>query len=303
MALAGSTRRSVRGGERRWGALRVPLSQGPFLGAGARAVVGMQATLSDVVVAPFVWSDGTCDFCHEGLHTFCRHGGLWARDGIDGGQGKRCASHGPGHARQAASGRGRRAAPIAADAVRRLLQRPPLRRQGRRRCAGDRHGDRRRRRRALSAVLAAKRLGAERNILMGRHADRTDRDALWADDIGEPVEQASAQQWEASRAIQWDAARQLDDDTERAVAQVMTFMAQNEYAALYLPAGFLPHVNHSSPSSCCGSARTCTTKPGTSTCSPSAPWPAGRPATRAPRPSSRCARCSRSTTSPPPPCC
>src|SRR4051795_6995744 len=88
MALAGSTRRSVRGGERRWGALRVPLSQGPFLGAGARAVVGMQATLSDVVVAPFVWSDGTCDFCHEGLHTFCRHGGLWARDGIDGGQGE-----------------------------------------------------------------------------------------------------------------------------------------------------------------------------------------------------------------------
>ena len=42
----------------------------------------------DLVVAPFVWSDGTCDFCQEGLHTSCRHGGTWAADGIDGGQGE-----------------------------------------------------------------------------------------------------------------------------------------------------------------------------------------------------------------------
>src|SRR5438034_677321 len=41
----------------------------------------------DLVVAPFAWSDGTCDFCREGLHTSCLHGGWWARNGIDGGQG------------------------------------------------------------------------------------------------------------------------------------------------------------------------------------------------------------------------
>ncbi|HWF51364.1 MAG TPA: hypothetical protein VG294_12065 [Solirubrobacteraceae bacterium] len=41
----------------------------------------------------------------------------------------------------------------------------------------------------------------------------------------------------------WEAARGLDDTTERAVAQVMTVLAQNEYAALYVPARFLPHVN------------------------------------------------------------
>jgi hypothetical protein len=29
----------------------------------------------DLVVAPFVWSDGRCDFCREGLQTSCRHGG------------------------------------------------------------------------------------------------------------------------------------------------------------------------------------------------------------------------------------
>ena len=29
----------------------------------------------DLVVAPFVWSDGTCVFCQEGLQTSCLHGG------------------------------------------------------------------------------------------------------------------------------------------------------------------------------------------------------------------------------------
>jgi threonine dehydrogenase-like Zn-dependent dehydrogenase len=42
----------------------------------------------DVVVAPFVWSDNTCDFCRGGLQTSCRHGGQWGSDGVDGGQGE-----------------------------------------------------------------------------------------------------------------------------------------------------------------------------------------------------------------------
>lgn len=76
-----------------------------------------------------------------------------------------------------------------------------------------------------------------------RHWPLSRRDAIWADDVGELVDQASAQQWDASRDIPWEAADGLDDTTERAVAQVMTFLAQNEYAALYVPAGFLPQVN------------------------------------------------------------
>jgi len=42
----------------------------------------------DLVVTPFVWSDGTCDFCREGLHTSCLHGGRYGADGVDGGQGE-----------------------------------------------------------------------------------------------------------------------------------------------------------------------------------------------------------------------
>lgn len=44
-------------------------------------------TKGDLVVAPFVWSDGTCDFCRQGLQTSCRHGGQWGHD-LDGGQGE-----------------------------------------------------------------------------------------------------------------------------------------------------------------------------------------------------------------------
>ncbi len=42
----------------------------------------------DLVVAPFVWSDGTCVFCREGLHTSCLHGGRYGFDDVDGGQGE-----------------------------------------------------------------------------------------------------------------------------------------------------------------------------------------------------------------------
>ncbi len=77
----------------------------------------------------------------------------------------------------------------------------------------------------------------------GYHWRLSRRDTVWADDVGELVEQASAQQWDASRDVPWEAARELDATTEKAVAQVMTFLAQNEYAALYVPAGFLPQIN------------------------------------------------------------
>jgi len=43
--------------------------------------------IGDFVIAPFVASDGTCDFCREGLQTSCRHGGHWGGT-EDGGQGE-----------------------------------------------------------------------------------------------------------------------------------------------------------------------------------------------------------------------
>ena len=71
----------------------------------------------------------------------------------------------------------------------------------------------------------------------------SERDALWADEIATLTETAAADQWNATADIPWDAAAGLPDDVERAVSQVMTYIAQNEYAALYVPARYLPQVN------------------------------------------------------------
>jgi threonine dehydrogenase-like Zn-dependent dehydrogenase len=42
----------------------------------------------DIVAAPFAYSDNACDYCRAGIYTSCRHGGFWASDGDDGGQGE-----------------------------------------------------------------------------------------------------------------------------------------------------------------------------------------------------------------------
>lgn len=42
----------------------------------------------DVVIAPFMWSDGVCDACRRGLPTSCEDGGVWGEPGSDGGQGQ-----------------------------------------------------------------------------------------------------------------------------------------------------------------------------------------------------------------------
>ena len=40
----------------------------------------------DFVIMPFAFSDGTCDFCQEGLQTACVHGGFFGNAGINGAQ-------------------------------------------------------------------------------------------------------------------------------------------------------------------------------------------------------------------------
>jgi threonine dehydrogenase-like Zn-dependent dehydrogenase len=120
-----------------------------------------------------MFEDNTCDFCVRGLQSSCRHGGLWGTDGIDGGQGEAVrvpqaqgtlvklpvgqdSSLLPslltlsdvfptGHhaAVTAGVGPGARVTVIGDGAV------------------------------GVLAVLAARRLGAERIILMGGHPERT----------------------------------------------------------------------------------------------------------------------------------
>jgi threonine dehydrogenase-like Zn-dependent dehydrogenase len=40
--------------------------------------------VGDLVVMPFSYSDGTCQFCREGLQTSCVHGGIFGTPAADG---------------------------------------------------------------------------------------------------------------------------------------------------------------------------------------------------------------------------
>ena len=130
--------------------------------------------VGDRVLAPFAYSDGTCEFCRKNLQTSCLHGDFWGGSHDDGGQGEavRCpladgtlvkipdnAANdetllaailpltdvmGTGHHAALSAGvkPGMTAAVIGDGAV------------------------------GLCGILAAKRLGAERIIAFGRHAPR-----------------------------------------------------------------------------------------------------------------------------------
>src|SRR5260370_12173290 len=41
----------------------------------------------DLVIAPFLYSDGTCPHCRAGITSACGRGGVWGANGIDGGAG------------------------------------------------------------------------------------------------------------------------------------------------------------------------------------------------------------------------
>ncbi len=66
---------------------------------------------------------------------------------------------------------------------------------------------------------------------------------VWADNAAELYAQAVAAQWNADQAIDWNVAFELPDEVEDAVAQVMTYMIENENAALVVPARFLGQVH------------------------------------------------------------
>src|SRR5438309_6410882 len=128
--------------------------------------------VGDVVVMPFAFSDGTCLFCEDGLQTECVHGGFFGNPEVPGAQSEAVRIPqadgtlyvlpageddalmpslltlsdvmGTGHhaAVVAKVGPGKSVAVVGDGAV------------------------------GLCGVIAAKRLGAEQIIIMGRHADR-----------------------------------------------------------------------------------------------------------------------------------
>jgi threonine dehydrogenase-like Zn-dependent dehydrogenase len=137
------------------------------VGAGVRTL-----KTGDLVVMPFAYSDGTCAFCHEGLQTSCVHGGFFGIGEVAGAQAEAVRVPladgtlfplpvgeddalipslltlsdvmGTGHHAAVAAkvGPGKAVAVVGDGAV------------------------------GLCGVIAAKRLGAERIIILGRHPGR-----------------------------------------------------------------------------------------------------------------------------------
>jgi len=69
------------------------------------------------------------------------------------------------------------------------------------------------------------------------------RDEVWAATAGELYRQAAAAQWDPGTAIEWDAPFDLSPAVEAAVVQVMTYLIENENAALLVPARHLGQIH------------------------------------------------------------
>uniref|UniRef100_UPI002622A826 ferritin-like domain-containing protein n=1 Tax=Trebonia sp. TaxID=2767075 RepID=UPI002622A826 len=70
-----------------------------------------------------------------------------------------------------------------------------------------------------------------------------DRDHVWADIAPRLYAAAAAAQWDPATAVDWSAQVHLPETAERAVVQVMTYLVENEQAALIIPARLLSQVH------------------------------------------------------------
>lgn len=66
-----------------------------------------------------------------------------------------------------------------------------------------------------------------------------DRDLVWADVAPTLYARAAASQWDPNTIVDWAAPTDVPDDVEDAVVQVMTYLVENEQAALMIPARML----------------------------------------------------------------
>ena len=69
------------------------------------------------------------------------------------------------------------------------------------------------------------------------------KEVLWTERVGELYRQALAAQWDPAVAVDWNAPFTLPDEVEDAVVQVMTYLIENETAALLVPARFLARIH------------------------------------------------------------
>jgi hypothetical protein len=70
-----------------------------------------------------------------------------------------------------------------------------------------------------------------------------DKRLVWADEAPRLYAQAAAAQWDPATAVPWDAPAEHPAEVEDAIVQIMTYLIENETAALLLPARFLGRLH------------------------------------------------------------
>lgn len=71
----------------------------------------------------------------------------------------------------------------------------------------------------------------------------SDKSEIWAETAADLYKQALAGQWDPETAIDWTATPELPIEVEDAVVQVMTYLIENENAALLVPARHLGQIH------------------------------------------------------------
>ncbi|MDM7915920.1 MAG: ferritin-like domain-containing protein, partial [Candidatus Eisenbacteria bacterium] len=69
------------------------------------------------------------------------------------------------------------------------------------------------------------------------------KEQVWSDDAARLYAQACAAQWDPEKAIDWRSSADLPGEIEQAVVQIMTYLIENETAALVVPARFLGRIH------------------------------------------------------------
>jgi hypothetical protein len=75
------------------------------------------------------------------------------------------------------------------------------------------------------------------------HFPLATKDEVWSDDAGRIYAQAVAAQWNPDTAVDWQAPLDHPAEIEAAVVQIMTYLVENETAALLVPARFLAQIH------------------------------------------------------------
>jgi TusA-related sulfurtransferase len=73
--------------------------------------------------------------------------------------------------------------------------------------------------------------------------DLVDRQHVAPPEVAELYDQAVAAQWDASRDIPWSRVGTHAPEMDTAIRQIMSFLAENELSALYLPSKFISRIH------------------------------------------------------------